>query len=391
MEVTSRICIKNLSKTTTEKHLKDTFAKKGEVTDVRIMKTPCGKSRLFGFIGFRTAHQATDAISYFNNTFIDSSRIIVELAAKFGDSTHHVLSRSKHTKAKLAKLSQSQDNDEKEIQPSASASSKNVAPENKKEKDKMDFFEVMKNRKSSHFWANDESLGIINHTMESKLPLAEKEVVEHGNNGSSYDESNYKDFQLKNSDVNQNPRTSLALEPVSDLEYLKSKIRKNISESDSDSFSESESIIDSNRNANKHSSKKSQSKVNQPETTKIKFTDINDSVKEDLSFYKNRGSESFLEDDEDLDDSGRLFIRNLPFTCSEDEIKNYFEVFGQLTSVHLPLDTEKKCKGFGFVQFLIPEHALRALREADGASFQGRLLHIVRAKKPKDDSNSKLR
>ena len=44
MEVTSRICIKNLSKTTTEKHLKDTFAKKGEVTDVRTVRYGGGKN-----------------------------------------------------------------------------------------------------------------------------------------------------------------------------------------------------------------------------------------------------------------------------------------------------------------------------------------------------------
>ena len=48
---------------------------------------------------------------------------------------------------------------------------------------------------------------------------------------------------------------------------------------------------------------------------------------------------------------------------------------------------------------MIPEHADRAMADADGASFQGRVLHIIKAKRPKENeektildkkSNSKL-
>lgn len=37
-----------------------------------------GASRQFGFIGFRSAEEAADALKYFNRTFIDTSRIVVE-------------------------------------------------------------------------------------------------------------------------------------------------------------------------------------------------------------------------------------------------------------------------------------------------------------------------
>lgn len=37
-----------------------------------------GASRQFGFIGFRLAEEAADALKYFNRTFIDTSRIVVE-------------------------------------------------------------------------------------------------------------------------------------------------------------------------------------------------------------------------------------------------------------------------------------------------------------------------
>jgi RNA recognition motif-containing protein len=39
-----------------------------------------GRSRLFGFIGFRTEKEAKAAMNFFNNTFIDTSKISVEMA-----------------------------------------------------------------------------------------------------------------------------------------------------------------------------------------------------------------------------------------------------------------------------------------------------------------------
>jgi len=38
-----------------------------------------GKSRQFGFIGFRSAQEAQQAIKYFNNTYLGTSLIIVEV------------------------------------------------------------------------------------------------------------------------------------------------------------------------------------------------------------------------------------------------------------------------------------------------------------------------
>lgn len=37
------------------------------------------------------------------------------------------------------------------------------------------------------------------------------------------------------------------------------------------------------------------------------------------------------EEEEDVSESGRLFIRNLPYTCTEEEIKDLFSKHGELT------------------------------------------------------------
>ena len=43
-----------------------------------------GRSRRFGFIGYRNEEEAQQAVDYFNKTFIDTMRITVELAKAVG-------------------------------------------------------------------------------------------------------------------------------------------------------------------------------------------------------------------------------------------------------------------------------------------------------------------
>uniref|UniRef100_A0A8C9TAE6 RNA binding motif protein 19 n=1 Tax=Scleropages formosus TaxID=113540 RepID=A0A8C9TAE6_SCLFO len=84
------------------------------------------------------------------------------------------------------------------------------------------------------------------------------------------------------------------------------------------------------------------------------------------------------EEEEEVSESGRLFVRNLPYTCNERELSDIFAQYGPLAEVHFPIDgLTKKPKGFAFVTYMIPEHAVRALAELDGHVFQGRMLHIL--------------
>ena len=52
---------------------------------------------------------------------------------------------------------------------------------------------------------------------------------------------------------------------------------------------------------------------------------------------------------------------------------------GLLTEVNLPIDSlTKKVKGFAFITFMIPEHAVKAFTELDGTVFQVRHRSIKR-------------
>ena len=48
----------------------------------------------------------------------------------------------------------------------------------------------------------------------------------------------------------------------------------------------------------------------------------------------------------------------------------YFLQTGPLTEVHLPIDNiTKKVKGYAFITFMMPEHAVKAYAELDGTVF----------------------
>lgn len=84
------------------------------------------------------------------------------------------------------------------------------------------------------------------------------------------------------------------------------------------------------------------------------------------------------EEEEDLADSGRLFVRNLSYTSSEEDLEKLFSAYGPLSELHYPIDNlTKKPKGFAFVTFMFPEHAVKAYAEVDGQVFQGRMLHVL--------------
>eukprot|EP00227_Mantoniella_beaufortii_P000158 CAMPEP_0197616924 /NCGR_PEP_ID=MMETSP1326-20131121/60776_1 /TAXON_ID=1155430 /ORGANISM="Genus nov. species nov., Strain RCC2288" /LENGTH=318 /DNA_ID=CAMNT_0043185813 /DNA_START=23 /DNA_END=976 /DNA_ORIENTATION=+ len=100
--VSSRLCIKNIPKHLKTDRLREHFAARGEVTDVKILQTNDGKSRCMAFVGFKTDADATKALEYFNNTFVDTSRIAVEYARAVKSSTLAPRPWSRHSEGSSA-------------------------------------------------------------------------------------------------------------------------------------------------------------------------------------------------------------------------------------------------------------------------------------------------
>ena len=83
--MSSRLIVKNLPRKITEKQLEQHFSKLGNVTDVKLAMTRSGAFRRFAFVGYSSEEDTEKAVRHFNKTFINTSRIEVELARPVGD------------------------------------------------------------------------------------------------------------------------------------------------------------------------------------------------------------------------------------------------------------------------------------------------------------------
>ena len=80
-----------------------------------------------------------------------------------------------------------------------------------------------------------------------------------------------------------------------------------------------------------------------------------------------------------------LYVGNLLFNVSENDLRNAFEQFGQVTEVRLIMDKfSGKSKGFGFIEMPSKDEAEKAIGEMNGKEFMGRALNVNVAK-PKTD------
>lgn len=93
----SRLIIKNLPSYVDPTRLKEHFTQQkgpgGTITDVKVALKQDGTSRRFGFIGFKTDAEAAKAKEWFDNTFIDSTRVRVDIidVSSYRVHIHHLL------------------------------------------------------------------------------------------------------------------------------------------------------------------------------------------------------------------------------------------------------------------------------------------------------------
>ncbi|XVE93896.1 hypothetical protein REPUB_Repub01dG0233800 [Reevesia pubescens] len=72
----------------------------------------------------------------------------------------------------------------------------------------------------------------------------------------------------------------------------------------------------------------------------------------------------------------RLYVGNLHFNITEEQLRQVFEPFGSVELVQLPLDETGHCKGFGFVQFARLDDAKNALNLNGQLEIGGRVIKV---------------
>ena len=82
--------------------------------------------------------------------------------------------------------------------------------------------------------------------------------------------------------------------------------------------------------------------------------------------------------------SKRIYVGNLSYTTTEDELEELFTTYGDVMSCTIPADRESgRTRGFGFVE-MSEEDAAKAIEALAGKEFGGRDLRVSEAR-PRED------
>ena len=81
----------------------------------------------------------------------------------------------------------------------------------------------------------------------------------------------------------------------------------------------------------------------------------------------------------------RLFVGNLPYQATEDDLRTHFAQAGKPTQIVRPLDRETgRARGFAFVEYAERSEAEAAIKQFDGQLFMGRPLAVSEARARED-------
>ena len=473
----SRVIVKNIPTKTDETKLRELFEQCGHVTDVKLQKCRNGRPRHFGFVGYRSEQEAEAAVKYFNKTFLNSVRIEVEIAKRYGDpSIPRPWSRYAKGSSAYEKESQRNDDDGKSAGVSINLKDQQLKCEAQKSKlTKMlaDYYDLEKDPTFKEFvslhdtkdkrktW-NNELTEPADEALDAKPKVTSHiESVEAKRPGGSgilltRTHLKFEESESESEEPTVDSNQSRSVSSLSDVQFLRSKVVKKLDEdqassgedhmrhmedhvSSSESCDEEEVVESTPKltlkmrglpfSANEQDIKDFFHPVNIKEIRLVQTakgrpsgrafvdfyneSDLKQSLKHHKEYMNNRYVELFVDEgpvvrkpggakeevglrqqqslkhyevggkgkDESLLDSGRLFVRNLPYSITEEDITTLFEKYGPLTEVMIPLDKEGSHSiGYAFITFVFPEHAVKAHEELDGSIFQGRLLHLMPSK-----------
>ncbi len=85
----------------------------------------------------------------------------------------------------------------------------------------------------------------------------------------------------------------------------------------------------------------------------------------------------------------KLFVGNLPYRTSEDDIRGMFEEHGDVVSVKLAFDREtQRSRGFAFVEMDRYSDAEAAIETLHETEIAGRKIFVELAKSPQPDAKA---
>lgn len=81
--------------------------------------------------------------------------------------------------------------------------------------------------------------------------------------------------------------------------------------------------------------------------------------------------------------SKKLYVGNLLYETTEDDLKDYFGQIGPVTAANIIRFRDGKSKGFAFVEMEKEEDAKKAVESYNSQDFKGRSIVVAEARPPR--------
>ncbi|KAM5456847.1 Multiple RNA-binding domain-containing protein 1 [Microsporum audouinii] len=358
----TRVFVSGLPPSLTSDKLRNHFAQRFEVTDAHVIP-----NRRIGFVGFKGPNLAENAVKYFNKTFINMSRISVEMARAV-DANGEADLRARYRKHLDAKSHP------------PSLKRKRPSQDTVEDSNLQEYLTAMQPPTKSRTWADSgSSLAVPQEQEREPMIDAEKENpetksdIDMQNTGEPATATLAKESQTPDTKTVGDSDPGNATEhpaPQNDDDWLRSKTSRLLGLLD-----EEDDML-----AQTWTGKASENTTDRAQAPPAETSAAQDAI-EKQDHVSEPAPDANIES---IRLTGRLFIRNLPYNASEDDLSAAFSRFGKIEETHVAIDTRHSTsKGFAYIQYVESDAAIEAYKQLDGKDFQGRLMHILPASSKK--------
>ncbi|KAK2136609.1 hypothetical protein NOF04DRAFT_1363989 [Fusarium oxysporum II5] len=404
----SRIFIKGLPPSISEADFRKHFSAQGrEITDVKLIP-----QRRIGYVGYKTPEDASKAVKYFNRSYIRMSKIAVETARPISDPALTKGQSAWHSKAASTPSTTIKGNEQPAEKESDSSLRKRKRDEPQPADPKLrEFLHVMKEGREG---ALDD--GVRGGIGDGVAAVAATAVPEEESDD-EYEQIPTRREKQRRIEAPEKPLVSQSLpsqlkearvvsdvqaetpagdEPVEPQEAAaKSNLEQQEVVAEDDDWLRSRTnrlldLVDPDDLERTPAQGPSTTETDHAEGGEaMELTSVDPPATADVAMNETTmeasGGEPAKDDSlEAIRRTSRLFVRNLPYSATQEDLRETFERFGTIEEVHLPVSNSGTSKGFALVLFTDPSGAVEAFQAMDGATFQGRILHIIPASAKRD-------
>ena len=365
-------------------------------------------SNNIAFVGFASSDHAQYAVQQLHRTYYQTTKLHVEMATLPSNNTpksgniHHI-----HPNASTSNMEKNTDAVAAPVIVPTTASIAVTKPTDKKKQaflaamgissesgpghlEGMDATTTVSSSSSNkqganrQFWSNDDTdMMATTATTTTNMNNVHSNINDPDSDNENDDTSSDNDESDDVDDADPLSSNKRSMEPPSSssnaaMDFLRSK-QVNVSDLPEEEAEEDSVLRDSNPQASiKHTDENDDALVvvNEQETNAEKGTE---------NGSKAGDNEALIDDDDDdatdTMDPNRLFLRNLPFMITEDELRQHFEPYGTIVECHIAIDDQYRNKGYAFLSYNNAASAYTARMSCDQHDFHGRLLHILPAQK----------